>query len=131
MAYQGVTLKNIRPWEDPTFVLNNAITEEDVGKAVTQDSASANTVKIAGAGDTILGRLENVEDRTKTEGNKVGRVKIIGGMAFMKSESETIAVGDMVVAAAGGLVAKAGTSDKSDLTAWEVSGNAVIVLKTH
>lgn len=127
MAYQGVTLKNTRPWEDLTFVLNNEIEEKHVGAAVVQDTEAANTVKLAGDGDIILGRLENVEDRTKTEGVKVGRVKLIGGMAFKKSEAE-IAVGDKVVGAANGEVKK---GEAGDLVAWEVAGDSVIVVKTH
>lgn len=128
MAYQGVTLKNTVPANDLTFILANSIKEEHVGLAVVQDSTASNTVKLAGDGDLIFGRLENVEDR-KVEGIKVGAVKIIGGMAFKKSEA-AVAVGDKVVGAGNGLVKK-GADSTSDLAVWEVNGDEVIVVKTH
>ena len=128
MAYQGVTLKNTVPANDLTFILADDIKEEHVGLAVVQDSTASNTVKLAGDGDPIFGRLENVEDR-KVEGIKVGAVKIIGGMAFKKSET-AVAVGDKVVGAGNGLVKKDADST-SDLAVWEVNGDEVIVVKTH
>lgn len=131
MAYQGVTLKNTRPSDDLTFVLNADIKQDHVGLAVTQDATAPNTVKLAGAGDAIFGRLENYEDRTKTEGVVVGRVKIIGGMAFKKGTDDSIAVGDAIIGAAGGLVTKISSTQSSDLKVWQVSGDEVIVVKTH
>lgn len=128
MAYQGVTLKNTVPANDLTFILADGIKEEHVGLAVVQDSTASNMVKLAGDGDLIFGRLENVEDR-KVEGIKVGAVKIIGGMAFKKSET-AVAVGDKVVGAGNGLVKK-DTDSTSDLAVWEVNGDEVIVVKTH
>lgn len=128
MAYQGVTLKNTVPANDLTFILADGIKEEHVGLAVVQDSTASNTVKLAGDGDLIFGRLENVEDR-KVEGIKVGAVKIIGGMAFKKSEA-AVTVGDKVVGAGNGLVKKDADST-SDLAVWEVNGDEVIVVKTH
>lgn len=128
MAYQGVTLKNTVPANDLTFILAKGIKEEHVGLAVVQDSTASNTVKLAGDGDLIFGRLENVEDR-KVEGIKVGAVKIIGGMAFKKSEAAVV-VGDKVVGAGNGLVKK-DADLTSDLAVWEVNGDEVIVVKTH
>ena len=46
-----------------TFALNGAITPAMVGAAVTLDTSAPNTVKMAGAGDPILGMLVNVENR--------------------------------------------------------------------
>lgn len=130
MAYQGVTLKGTVPANDLTFVLNSDITASDVGKVVTQDTAAANRVKLAGAGDPILGRLESYEDRV-IEGVKVGAVKIIGGMELPIAEGYTPAVGDTVIGAAGGLVTKVGTGESSDLVVWEKTSSSVIVVKTH
>lgn len=130
MAYQGVTLKGTIPANDLTFILNSAITAADVGKAVTQDTAAANRVKLAGAGDAILGRLETYEDRV-VEGVKVGTVKIIAGMELPTAESYTATVGDKVIGAAGGYVTKVDGSQSSDLTVWEVTSGGVIVVKTH
>lgn len=129
MAYQGVTLKNTVPANDLTFVLENSITAEHVGLAVTQDTSAANQVKLAGDNDKILGRLESFEDRTNIDGVKVGAVKLIGGMALKKSGA--VNVGETLLGAAGGLVKKADTQTDSDLAAWEVSGDYVIVVKTH
>lgn len=128
MAYQGVTLKNTVPSNNLTFILADDITEEHVGLAVMQDTTAANTVKLAEDGAAILGRLENVEDRT-AEGIKVGAVKLIGGMAFKKS-SAAVAVGDKLVGAGEGLIKKDAAA-ASDLAAWEVNGDEVIVVKTH
>lgn len=48
---------------DFTFTMNvsGAVTRADVGKAVTLDPATANTVKLAGDGDHVYGRLESLE----------------------------------------------------------------------
>lgn len=130
MAYQGVTLKGTIPGNDLTFVLNAGITAQDVGKAVTQDTSAANTVKLAGAGDPIFGRLETFEDRV-VEGVKVGAVKIIAGMELPTASSYTAQVGDKVIGAAGGMVTKVGPDESSDLSVWEVKTGSVIVVKTH
>lgn len=130
MAYQGVTLKGTIPANDLTFILNSAITEKDVGKAVTQDTAAPNCVKLAGAGDAILGRLETYEDRV-VEGVKVGAVKIIAGMELPTAEGYTAAVGDKIIGAAGGYVTKVSEIQDSDLVVWEVTTGGVIVVKTH
>ena len=64
-----------------TFLLASGITEADVGKAVALDTSAANTVKLAGDGDAVLGRLEIVEDRVN-EGILVGTVATQGGYRF-------------------------------------------------
>jgi len=130
MAYQGVTLKGTIPANDLTFIAAAGITEADEGKVVTQDTSAANTVKLAGAGDPIFGRLERVEDRV-VEGVKVATVKIIGGMELPIASGYTPAVGDELVGAAGGLVTKAGQGESSDLVVWEAKAESVIVVKTH
>jgi hypothetical protein len=130
MAYQGVTLKGTIPGNDLTFVLNADITAQDVGKAVTQDTSAANTVKLAGAGDPIFGRLETFEDRV-VEGVKVGAVKIIAGMELPTASGYTAQIGDKVIGAAGGMVTKIGQGESSDLSVWEVKTGSVIVVKTH
>ena len=128
MAYQGVTLKGTIPDNDLTFILDSNITEANVGLVVTQDTSAANTVKLAGAGDEILGRLESVEDRV-VEGIKVGTVKLVGGMALKPATGYTAQVGDKLVGAAGGYVTKAGQGVDSNVTVWEVRTDEVIVIK--
>lgn len=126
MAYQGVTLKGTIPDNDLTFILAAGIKAEHVGLAVAQDTSAANTVKLAGDGDVIVGRLESFEDRTATEGVVVGAVKLVGGLELKKSEA-AMQVGDSVVGAGEGLV-KAGTG-ANGIVVWEVRTDSVIVIK--
>lgn len=130
MAYQGVTLKGVIPANDLTFIADSNITEADEGKVVTQDTSAANSIKLAGAGDPILGRLERVEDRV-VEGVKVATVKLIGGMELPTAEGYTPEVGDAVIGAAGGYVTEVGNGQSSDIKVWEVKDGSVIVVKTH
>ena len=126
MAYQGVTLKGTIPDNDLTFVLAAGITAKHVGLAVAQDTSAANTVKLAGDDDVIVGRLESFEDRSATEGVVVGTVKLVGGMEMKKSEA-AMKVGDSVVGAGNGLV-KAGSA-ANGIVVWEVRADSVIVIK--
>lgn len=126
MAYQGVTLKGTIPDNGLTFILASDIKEEHVGLAVAQDTSAANTVKLAGDGDAIVGRLESYEDRTKTEGVVVGAVQLVGGME-MKKSGDAMKVGDPVVGAGNGLV-KAGSA-ANGIVVWEVRADSVIVIK--
>ena len=54
-----------------TVKLHAGITTADIGKALTQDTAADNTMKLAGDGDPIHGVLLSVEDRT-VEGQLIG-----------------------------------------------------------
>jgi hypothetical protein len=85
-----------------SFLLASGIVQADIGKAVTLDSSAANTVKLAGDADPILGRLESVEART-AEGVTVGTVVLNGAFDFpvnpdatASSPDETPAVGDFI-----------------------------------
>lgn len=130
MAYQGVTLKGVIPDNDLTFILNSEIKAEHVGLVVTQDKTAANTVKLAGAGDPIVGVLQSYEDRTATSGIKTGAVKLVGGMELkIASGYSSPAVGDKVIGAGDGLVTKITTGQSSDVVVWEVRSNSVIVIK--
>ena len=87
------------------FNLASGIVVADEGKAVTLDSSAANTVKLAGDGDFILGRLEKVELRS-VEGVNVGTVALFGGIKFTvnpnataSSPDETPAIGDYITGA--------------------------------
>lgn len=86
-----------------TFLLASGITTSNVGAAVTLDTSAANTVKLAGDNDVILGRLEAVEVRT-AEGVTVGTVALDGAMDFNVNPDATAspdetpnAVGDYLV----------------------------------
>lgn len=80
-----------------TYYLHASITAADLGKAVTLDTTGRNTVRLAGAGDHVFGRLETFEDRTQ-EGVKVGAVS----RKFRSKLPTTgvVAVGDNVVGSA-------------------------------
>lgn len=88
-----------------TFLLASGITTADIGKAVTIDSTAANTIKLAGNQEVILGRLESVEERT-AEGITVGTIICAGSFEFFidtdatASPDQTPAVGDFITGAA-------------------------------
>lgn len=48
-----------------TFYISGTVTQADLGKAVSLDSAAEKTVKLAGDGDIIVGRLEVLENRVQ------------------------------------------------------------------
>lgn len=84
------------------FLLASGITAADIGKAVTIDSTADGTVKLAGDGEFILGRLETVEVRA-AEGVSVGTVSTQGGLEFIEnpnatssSPDETAVAGDYI-----------------------------------
>jgi len=91
-----------------TYYLKSTITAADVGKAVTIDATARNSVKLAGAGDPVFGRLETFEDR-KQDGVKVGAIS--RKFRSKLPTSGAVAVGDHVVGAAtAGLVATGAAS---------------------
>ncbi len=98
----------------------------DIGKAITFDSATANTVKLAGDGDLIIGSLFSYEDRT-VEGVKLATIDTKGGMALPKEASVTIALGATVVGAGSGLV-KSGTASAANFVTEVESTTSVIVM---
>ena len=124
------------------FLLASAIVAADVGKPVTIDTGAANTVKLAGDGERILGVLMSFEDRT-VEGTKNGAVGLRGGYAFTvnpdataSSPDQTPALGDYLVggtsdASALGYVQKAQSTDPTDWLVVEVrdSGATVIAIR--
>lgn len=123
----GVSLRGIEHEEfHYPFNLASAVTADDVGKPVAIDATAANTVKVAGDGDVIVGKLVTYENRA-IEGVKVGAVALKGGFKFTKSG--TVAVGDSVCGAAGGAVKKLAAADYSLNMVVEVGTDYVVVLK--
>ncbi len=102
-----------------TFNVSGGVTTADVGKAVTLDTTAPNTVKIAGDGDTILGRLEVVEVRSASQ--TVGSVSLCGSFQ-LPIGANVVAVGDTLQGAASGVCKKLTTPD------WAL--NVVVELKT-
>lgn len=74
------------------FNLPTTLTTSDIGKAVALDTGAANKVKLAGAGDVILGRLETVEVRSASQ--VVGTVALRGIFKLPIKSGESFSVGD-------------------------------------
>lgn len=110
-----------------TFTLATGITAEHQGRAVSF-GAAANTVKLAGDGDKIIGRLETVEDR-KVEGQLVGAVALKFANLLPIKAGQTVAAGDTVIGAGSGEVKKAATADHDVNFVAEVIGNHAVVVK--
>lgn len=108
MAIFGLSKKGryLENWQE-AFELASTITAADVGKAVTVDTAAPKRVKLAGDGDTILGRLEVVEIRTQEDFN-IGTVSLKGFNWFpVKASLSGVnipLVGDTIVGAGAGEV---------------------------
>jgi hypothetical protein len=85
------------------YAVSGSVTVADLGKAVTLDTTAANTVKLAGDGDRIIGRLETLEARV-VEGVTVGTVSRRFSEAFPILAGETFVVGDTMMGGGGGLV---------------------------
>jgi len=103
----GVVLEAFS-FETDTFTrfISGTTDASAIGKAVAIDATAPGTVKLAGDGDAVYGRIYTYEDRTQ-EG-----VKVVGcERRFIKrlpKSAAAIAIGDHVVGAGNGLV-KTGT----------------------
>jgi hypothetical protein len=95
----------------------------DVGKAVSVDPATPNTVKLAADGDAIHGRLESVETGG-LDGLTIGAVS--RKFRAILPTSGVVAVGDSVVGAGGGLV-KAAAAPNATLVLEVLTGNRAVV----
>lgn len=121
----GVTLRGqTQPESRYTFVLDAAIVVGDTGKAVSIKAGSANTVKLAAAGELVVGRLYSFEDRT-VEGIKVGTVETRGG--FVMTTTGVVAVGDSVVGDAIAGTVKAGADSRNRIVEIPAAGSAVVL----
>ena len=110
-----------------TVKLAAGIVAANVGKAMAM-STVANTLKLAGDGDTIVGRLVSVEDRT-VEGQLVGAVEFQFANYLPIKAGEVVAPGDTVVGAGNGEVKKAATADHNANFVAEVVGSNAVVVK--
>jgi len=106
-----------------TCYLAAGIVAADVGKPVALDTSANNTVKLAGAGDVIIGNLKTTSIGT-TEGTRVGTVEFKGG--FTWNFTGTVVVGDQVVGSATAGSVKAGTNPRSLVVA--VNGTTADVI---
>lgn len=107
------------------FLLAASVTIADVGKPMALDAA-ANTMKVAGDGEEILGKLVTFEDR-QIEGIKVGTVTLRGGFSFPIASGETVNVGDTLVGGVGGVKAAAVADHSKNFVVEVADGAATIV----
>ena len=91
---------------------------------VSIKAGSANTVKLAAAGELVVGRLYSFEDRT-VEGIKVGTVETRGG--FVMTTTGVVAVGDSVVGDAIAGTVKAGADSRNRIVEIPAAGSAVVL----
>lgn len=101
-----------------TFLISGSVTKADEGKAVSLDTTAANTVKLAGSGDVIVGRLEVFEP-----GRNTCTVQLHFTEWLPVKSGETVAIGDTVVGAGAGEV-------KTLASGGSPSINFVVELKT-
>lgn len=99
--------------------ISGAVTDADVNKAVSIDTAAANTCKLAADGAEILGRILVVEDRSSQGEGVVCTVEMRGGLEFPYKEGEDLSPGDKIVGADNGEVKKATEADTVPLL-WTV-----------
>jgi hypothetical protein len=86
-----------------TYNVSGSVTTDDVGKAVSQDTGAASTVKLAADNDVIFGRLETYENRI-TLGITVGTVARKLKCKLPATAGHGITVGKRVIGAGAGLV---------------------------
>lgn len=113
-----------------TMNLSGTVTAADIGKAVSVDDATANTAKLAGDGDVIIGRLASYENRTN-EGIVVGAVEFRFANTLPIAESETVAVGDTAVGGGAGAVKAAAAANHSQNFVAEVIPSAGVGLPAY
>lgn len=78
----NISFKNIHVEEFSfSFYLEASIVDTDIGKGVTIDVTAPRTVKLAGAGDRVIGHLSTVEDRT-VDNVLVGAVDLKGSYSI-------------------------------------------------
>lgn len=112
MNVNGIVLEAFS-FEDFTFTrfISGTVDASCVGKAVTIDNTADATVKLAGDGDPVYGRIFQYEDRSQ-EGVKVVSVERKFIKRLPKSNA-AITRGDHVVGAGNGAV-KTGTPTAGD-----------------
>jgi hypothetical protein len=111
-----------------TYLLATAVTEDNVGHAVTLDTSAASKFKLAGNGNPIHGRLFSFENDTVL-GVRKGAVERKFKQKLPAIAAHGIVVGDSVCGSATpGTVRKAipGTDPITNLVV-EVIGNEVVV----
>jgi hypothetical protein len=86
------------PFDDFIFTYNisGAVTQDNLGAALTLDTTAASTMKLAADGDEIHGRLQTYEDRSQQGAGKTGAVQRKFKEKLPAAVGHGIAVGDSV-----------------------------------
>lgn len=98
------------PLDDTTFTykLSGTVTQDNLGQALSLDTAAASTMKLAADGEAIHGRLFQVEDRTQQGAGVTGAVQRRFKERLKAVAAHGLVVGDSVCGSATpGLVRKA------------------------
>lgn len=127
----GVTLRGFQ-FEDAQFtcLISGSPTSSDVGKAVSQDTGAANTVKLAADDDVIVGRLMAVENRVQ-EGIVVATVafQFLDKLPVKSglSGGAVVALGKFLVGAGAGEVKGSATvpAGSQPIRVWEMLDSGV------
>lgn len=112
-----------------TYKISGAVTQDDLGKALTLDAAAASTMKLAGNGDAIHGRMFSYEDRSQQGAGKTGTVQRKFKERMKAVAAHGIVVGDSVCGSAtAGLVRKAVKPTDADPVTDPITNIVVEVL---
>lgn len=133
MPYTGAGVVSYGfPLDDFTFtylitgLADDAAVYAASGKAVAWDNSAANSVKLAGDGDTIIGRVRTAENRSQGLGIKTAAIARKFKEKLPAASGHGINVGDTVIGAGAGLVKKnTGTANNSRVI--EVFADSVVV----
>jgi hypothetical protein len=99
-----------------------------VGKPLALDTTAANTVKIAGNGDRIVGYARTFEDRIN-EGTKLVTVETKFIMNFPVTAADALAVGDTAVGGTNAGEVKKGTAAPNDNIVLKVASGIATVAR--
>jgi hypothetical protein len=99
------------------------------GKAVALDNTAAGSVKMAGDGDVIFGRIYVAENRALLNGGKVASVARKFKEKLPAATGHGIAVGDRIVGAGNGLVKKDAAAAASNPIVIESGTDYVVAEK--
>lgn len=116
------------PMNDWTFTMfiSGVVTSADIGKAVSLDTATPGTVKLAANDDVIYGRITSIEPRTQ-EG--VTTVTVEAKFRNRLPTSANPAIGGSVVGSGNGLVKPAVTANPAHNVVLFVGAGYAIVQK--
>lgn len=86
-----------------TFYISGGVTQDDVGKAVSLDTSTPMTVKLAADGDEIFGRFEVYESRLQ-DGTTLATIATEFMGALPLKDGETPNIGDTLIGGGSGTV---------------------------